>query len=110
MFLNFLKINNCHHEEGIDMTDEHIKIIEELKQNAVYNQMSYEIIPSIDIDEYYDIQKLQVEKYFFEKMTYLSTLSEPFKDKCFTEYVLNKNNKKYFTNIFNEIREDVEKI
>jgi hypothetical protein len=43
-------------------------------------------------------------------MTYLSTLSEPFKDKRFTEYVLNENNKKYFTNLFNEIREDVAKI
>ena len=42
-------------------------------------------------------------------MTYLSTLSEPLKDKYFTEYVLNKNNKKYFTNLFNEIREDVAK-
>jgi hypothetical protein len=27
----------------MDMTDEHIKIIEELKQNAVYNQISNEI-------------------------------------------------------------------
>ena len=43
------------------MTDEHIKIIEELKQNAVYNQMSNEIMISNPIE------KLQVKNISLKK-------------------------------------------